>query len=913
MRLRHALSLSLAGALFAVLVPASGAAEKTLPTLDKRYADASVKETPSFQRHVLPLMGRLGCNGRACHGSFQGQGGFRLSLFGYDFKADHKALLERIDTKTAGESLLVQKPSSEDEHDGGQRYKPGSWQERVFLRWIESGAKDDSEQAGVLTRLEVTPSEIVFRRPGDSIQLRAVAVWSDGTREDVTSISRFQTNDDSVAKVDEHGRVTCEGKGDTHVVVFYDNGITPAPVMLPVSDQVAENYPELPAPTKIDELIHEKLKKVGIVPSEICADTEFLRRVSLDLTGTLPTPAEIKAFVADDAPDKRAKKVEELLERPAYAAWWTTKLCDLTGNNDRNTGNNTFRRQESQQWYDWIYERIRRNESYDKIVEGIALATSRQGDESFEEYCRNIGQYYRDDESAKSFAERDYMPHFWSRRTVRQPKDKALSFSYAFLGVRLQCAECHKHPFDQWSKQDFEQFTAFFNGVQYNTPREDRDAMTKLTEKLGLKGKRNNDLRRMLPKLLDEGKVIPFREVFVDSSRAFRGRRTNNKNRRYQGRVITPKLLGGEEVVLNENAGDPRNALMRWMRDPENPYFSRAIVNRVWANYFNVGIIDPPDDLNLANPPSNEPLLDWLAKEFVRQGYDLKWLHRTIINSHAYQRSWKPNETNVHDERNFSRAVPRRLPAEVVYDALRQATAADTDLAKYATTYEERAIGYMANSSTYGGRGNYSLLAFGKPARETNCDCERSMEPSLLQTLYLRNDNEMLSLIERRQGWLNELARENRLAFTPAAGSSNNRAYARLRAKLAPLYKQTQKINQEMKRAAKKNDAKALEKLREQRKELYEQIGKLRRKAGIGASKGTGDAAADDKAAKAKLVAEKGPQLIREAYLRTVSRSPTKDELERSLDYLRESDSVMKGVRDVMWALLNTKEFLVNH
>ncbi|MCU0874292.1 MAG: DUF1549 domain-containing protein, partial [Pirellulaceae bacterium] len=338
----------------AILVAAeSQAADEILPPISQRFAAADGQETPSFQRHVVNLFGRLGCNGRSCHGSFQGRGGLQLSLFGYDFQADHAALVAkdspRIDVQTA-ESLILVKPTDADMHEGGQRYDKGSWQYHVFLRWIQTGAKL-AEQPDLLMRLEVTPAEIRFAKKGDQVQLQAVAVWEDGSREDVTPLCRFVTNDEAIAKIDDQGRVTSGEPGDTHVVVSYDNGVQAVPVLQPVSELRDARYPQVPTPTKVDELVVAKLRKLGVVPSDVCSDAEFLRRASLDLTGTLPTPKDVEAFLADPSPQKRAKKIDQLLETPAYAAWWTTKLCDFTGNNDDQLINATpLRGQASKDW-----------------------------------------------------------------------------------------------------------------------------------------------------------------------------------------------------------------------------------------------------------------------------------------------------------------------------------------------------------------------------------------------------------------------------------------------------------------------------------------------------------------------------------------------------------------------------------
>lgn len=873
-------------AVLTTLLLALPAAADTLPPAHERFASADAEETPSFRRHVIPLLGRLGCNGRACHGSFQGQGGFRLSLFGYDFKADHDALTggpePRANRADPPASLMLEKPTLATSHKGGKRFEPGSWQHHLLLRWIQAGARNDAAAPARLERLEVTPGQLVLQGLGDRVRLSVTAHWSDGTAEDVTDLTRFQSNDDAIAAVTPAGEVTAAGRGDTHVVAFYDNGITPVEVVVPVSDHTGERYPEVPTPTRVDELVAAKLRRLGIEPSPVCTDAEFLRRVSLDLTGTLPTPGEVEAFLKDPSSDKRERKVEELLARPGYAAWWATRLCDITGNNGEYP-DNFFGSEYARLWYEWIYRRVRDNVPYDQIVAGIVLATSRRPGQSFEDYNREMSSYVRT-KNPGDFAQRDSMPLYWSRRTALRPPERALSFSHAFLGVRLQCAQCHKHPFDQWTKQDFDGFAAFFDRIAYGTPPTDRkayDAMAKAVNPPDPKTKIVN--QGNLAKLAREGQTVPWREIYVaqpgDNGRGGPPKSAAKQGPAKDGRPPTakpkaaakkapparrgpaPKLLGGEEVPVAAGT-DPRAPLMAWLRRPDNRYFARAFVNRVWATYFNVGIVEPPDDLSAANPPSNGPLLDYLAQGFIEHEYDMKWLHREIILSHTYQRSCRPTQTNAHDTRNFSHAVPRRIPAEVAYDAVNQATAADRILPRWQADLAKRAIGV---NGLRGRRPSSVLAVFGRPDRISNCDCERSNEPSLLQTLFLLNDNEILNLVARGDGWVADVARP----FLPQ-----------------PPPKQPRPDPSQKDRSG---------------------------KAPGGAN------AAQARKANARPTrpripsAEEVARFIRIAYLRTVSRPPTGEELARARRYLKESPRLDAGLRDLLWALLNTDEFIVNH
>jgi hypothetical protein len=682
-------------------------------------------------------------------------------------------------------------------------------------RWIESGAAGIAERSAKLTKLEVVPREIVFSSDGERKALRVLASWSDGSVEDVTPLCRYQTNDESIAEVDADGMVTSKGRGDTHIVACYDSGVAVAPVLRPVSKTAGRDYPDVATPTKIDEHIVAKLRKLGIVPSDLCSDTVFLRRVSLDMTGTLPAPKEIEEFVADASPNKRAKKIDELLERPTYAARWTTKLCDITGNSPRHFQDQAPPEEYARHWYEWIERRVRQNVPYDKLAAGVVLGSSRRPGQTYADYIKEESAYHRTTEPA-DFAARDTMPYYWAKHNTRMPEERAQNFSYTFLGVRIECAQCHKHPFDRWTQDDFKGFTALFDRVGYGIPPDDRKTYQAMIDNLADKGNQAQRVRARLVRA-QKGEVVPWQEVFLSAA----GTRVE-KNRVVKATELTaPRVLGGDKVDL-KSADDPRQALMDWMRRKDNPYFARVFINRVWAEYFGVGIINPPDDMNLANPPSNAALLDYLANGFIDRGFDMKWLHREIANSHAYQRSIKSNDTNRLDERNFSRATARRLPAEVLFDAIDQATANSAVLARLTTNVEERAIGPKGGALV--GRfkdGNYAATVFGRSARDSNCDCSTSNEPNLLQAIYMQNDKEILAALNRKDGWLNE----------------------------------------------------------------------------IGGKKSRPDAEA----------------FIKAAFLRTLSRPPTPAEMKRSALHLEQVGNRTEGLHELLWALLNTREFITNH
>ena len=792
---------------------------------------ATSTETPDFQKHVMPLLGRLGCNGRTCHGSFQGQGGFSLSMFGYDFAKDLEAMTggeePRINLESPDESLIIYKPTHGDEHGGGDRFKPGSWQHQLLKKWIEGGAKG-IDKPGRIVKFDVTPKEITFNQPGETVQLKCVAIWADGTKEDVTPLTRFQTNDEAIADVTEEGLMTCKSPGDTYVVSFYDNGIFSTQVILPVSDHTGENFPEVATTTEIDKLVVEKLSKLGIVPAEVCTDEEFLRRVSLDLIGTLPTPEEIQRFLNDSSPDKRERKIDELLESPAYADWWSMKLADLTGSNSQYLGTTDMNTPASIQWNQWLRRRVADNAGWDEIAAGIILARSRKPGQTYEEYTAEQSRFLSRQDPADYTDPANPMHYYWFRSNNQQPTDRALSFGYIFMGVRLQCAQCHKHPFDQWSKQGFEQFTQFFSRIKSGISPEAKVVQTALKTKLGVPVKLDTAAlrRQMYLRVSAEGLPIPWNEIWIEEP----GEKPQ-----------IAKLLGDQKIDLNEYP-DPLEPLMAWLLREDNPYFAPAMVNRVWEHYFGVGIVNPPDDFNMANPPSNKALINWLSERFIEEGYDLKWLHRTIANSQTYQRSWRTNETNKTDERNFSHALIRRLPAEVTIDAIVQSTASQKRLETWTSNTKDRKITQHPKSIQARGI-DYSLLVFGKPLRTTNCDCERQQSPTLLQSLYVRNDHEINEWLQRKDGWLLETAHELN----------------------QPLVSETSDAILFQPKVGTESTEPNLE------------------------------------------------ELIRTAYLRTVSREPTEQELARSREHLSSSENTVEGLRDLMWVLINTQEFLTNH
>ena len=895
---------------------------KAVAPLSERFAKAQTKAVPDFQKHVMPLLGRLGCNGRACHGSFQGRGDFQLSLFGYDFKGDHKALhaenTGRVDIEDIEESLILSKPTDADMHEGGKRFDKGTWQHHVIRRWIETGAEMQHEQPLKLEQLEIVPKEVLFSSNSEAVELRAFAHWEDGCVEDVTELCRFSSNDDSIAEIDEHGHLKSGEQGDTHVVVYYDNAVVAVPVLRPVGPLLQSH-----AKKPIDKLIQQKLDKLGVEPSAICTDSEFVRRASLDITGILPTSDRVREFLDDDSPNKRQKLVNELLESPGYAAWWATRFSDWTGNSEEQLNNVLpIRGAGTRIWHEWLRTRLDDNVAYDDIIAGIVEAKSRDEGESYLEFCENMTEACKPGKEAK-FAKREGMPLYWARQNVRKPEEQAIGFAYTFLGVRIECAQCHKHPFDQWSKDDFDHFAKLFAPIRYNAnaaggsegKKVREELLANVTDGKKLKG---GELRKAIYAAARNGETVPFGELLVNtrgvSDKVKKARAQAKKKGRKVPKLNIPEgtILGGDPLKLDK---DPRPELMKWLRSPENPYFAKAVVNRIWSNYFGIGIVDPTDDMNLANPPSNAPLLDHLAEQFIANDFDLKWLHRYIVSSDAYQRSADSNATNKMDRLNFARHMPRRLPAEVVYDSVVLATGSDRKTSGIRSEVDAMAI--AEGKPRERNKQDYALEVFGQSIRETNCDCDRSDSPSLLQSIYLRNDTEMHKRLADKDGWVAQACRS---MGVPGPKASNDPKQIAAKRQAMSMRKQIVarlvNFNKTPRERQKRNRA-SVEK-------QYRNAEAKFRKFGY-ALPPLKELIANPKAWLTEDLEPAGPklaagteartidELVEDVYLRTLSRFPDQEETKVSVNFIEESETTADGIQSLLWALVNTKEFIISH
>jgi len=637
----------------------------------------------------------------------------------------------RVDIANPAQSLLLLKPTTQLPHEGGQRFAKDSWQYRLLREWIGRGAKWGSGD-GSVKRLDVQPGEHRFSQPRESVQLRVIVEFGDGTREDMTAFCEYRVKDDYVAEVSPTGEVRGLRPGDTAVVVAYRGNLATARVYVPAPVAPGFVYPKVPEANFIDHEVFAKLRLLNVIPSELSSDAEFLRRVTIDTIGSLPTPHEVRAFLANTSPDKRFRKIDSLLASPMHAALWATKLCDITGNNiDVMEEPAELAPKRAKMWHDWFRKRIAENVSYDQIARGVLTATSRDGLDIEQWVAREtaLDQTLRTGYRT-SYADRPGLDLFW-RRLANQDffplEQMAELTATAFLGVRLECAQCHKHPYDRWTQADYRAYANVFGQTKFGTSPEVNELVARLL-----------DERRQRPPDKAGPPLPHVREVYVTNQllRRLGDPKTNEP--------LRPKALGGPEL---EYEGDARVQLCDWLTRPDNPFFARAFVNRVWAHYFGVGLVHPVDNFSVANPPSNEKLLDALARDFVEHAYDIRRLERTILVSRTYQLSAMPNESNAGDRGNFSHARVRRLMAEVVVDVLDAALGVGENFGD-GIPPGARAIEIAPNRVRDPHLATIFRI-FGRPARTLSCDCERSQEPAVPQTLFLMSDPALLAKIEK--------------------------------------------------------------------------------------------------------------------------------------------------------------------
>jgi hypothetical protein len=652
--------------------------------MDKQKLEVPVTVTGSsrprdyhFTNDIVPLLSRFHCNSSGCHGKAEGQNGFKLSVFGFDPAADYASLVSesrgrRVLPSAPESSLLLRKMSGQTAHGGGARIRAGTSEYETIHGWMAAGMPKGAADAPHVESVRVEPSERQLD-PHGTQQLRVMARYSDGRIVDVTAHARFQSNNEALASVDADGLVTAgDVPGEAAVMASFMNAMDTFRALVPRRPRI-DNYPKLPENNFIDRHVFAKLKKLHVLPSELADDATYLRRVYLDVIGTLPTAAEARRFLGDRRPNRRALLVDELLKRPEFADYWAMKWADLLRVDRAALG-----AKQARAYHRWIRRQFEKNTPLDQFARAVITAEGPVEEVAPVSFFKAAGK----------------------------PGTMASTLAQVFLGVRIACAECHHHPYDRWSQDDYHSFSAFFSNVHLGK--------TPTGEMLSITG--------------------------VATARHPRS-----------GAMLLAHALG-EKKPEKLDAGDQRESLARWITKPANPWFSRNLSNRVWAHFLGRGLIEPLDDIRATNPPSNPELLDALAQHLVESKFDLESLIRVITASRTYQLSSKPNETNARDGQNYSRALLRRLPAEVMLDMICQVTGVPERFR--GAPAGTRAIQLWDSKVPH-----YFLKAFGRTERTSACECERTTEPSVAQVLHLMNAPEIEGKLSHAGGYLAKLVK----------------------------------------------------------------------------------------------------------------------------------------------------------
>lgn len=720
--------------LWAVMPMVSWAVEP-VATISVNGADAL-----NFTNDILPVLSKLGCNNGSCHGKAIGQNGFKLSLYGFDPDQDYAAIAHeghgrRVSPAAPDDSLLLLKATGKIAHGGGTRFAVDSEAHRLIRRWLEQGLPWGRADAPRDVKLEISPGEQVLQGKAKQ-QLRVVVHYSDGSTRDVTYSARYDSQMPEVLAVTAEGLVETTGRsGEGSVMVRYADQVAIARIVslrgATIPDQA---YAAFQPKNFIDELALAKWRTIHVAPSPEASDVEFLRRVYLDAMGTLPSPKDITDFLADQSADKRDRLIDRIVEREEYIDYWAQRMGDLL----RNRVGDTNGKDNSIAFAKWIRKAIVDNKPYDQFVREILLSTGKIGDQPQMDWYR------------------------WAITNDNRVEDTAQSF----LGLRVSCANCHNHPFENVRQKDYWQFAAFF-------------ARIKLT-----------------------GDTV-ISEIKVMDSGGIKHPRTDEQ--------LSPKAFNGPQFEFVKGE-DPRQKLVEWMTAPDNPFFARAIVNRIWGHYLGVGIVDPVDDMRASNPASNPQLLDALAKDFIEHKFDLKHLAKTILKSRVYSLSSLPTDANKEDKRNYARYYARRMPPHVLLDAVSSVTGVAPSFRDYPNI--KKAV-HLPNEQ---GQSDF-LDMFGRSRRGTPCECETSLAPNLPQVLYLLNSEDLQRKIADKNGVVTELMKPG---------------------------KTTQ-------------------------------------------------------------------QVVEELFLRTFSRPPRSAESQDATGVIEKAANRRHAVEDILWALLNSNEFLFNH
>ena len=633
----------------------------------------------NFENDIVPILSKFGCNTAGCHGKAEGQNGFKLSVFGFDPLADHRALTmegrgRRVFPAAPEQSLLLRKASGGLPHGGGIRIDRARPEFETLRAWIAAGVPFGSPDDPRVVAIELTPHEAQLAMRGTQ-RLQVMATWSDGQKQDVTQLATFQSNHEGLATVDAGGLVTVgEAAGDVAIMASYLGHVDVCRAMVPqaASD---EPFPTLDDSRVIDRLVHAKLRKLNIQPSSPCDDATFLRRVYLDVIGTQPTAEEARRFLADTALDKRTRLVDELLQRPEYADFWALQWADLLRVDRLQLG-----RKQAYLYYRWIHDGFAANKPLDQFARELVAAEGPLNESP-------AGHFYK---------------------VVSQPGAMASTVSQVFLGTRIECAQCHHHPFDRWGQDDFFGMQAYFTQVTFKE------------SQLG-------DV------LVNDGIV-------------------KTTHPRTGAEILAHAL---DQPIPNASpAGNRRAALAAWLTAKDNPWFARSLANRYWAHFLGRGLVEPVDDFRLTNPPSNPELLDALAQELIQHNFNAHDLIRATTASQTYQRSAQPNESNSGDELNYSRFLFKRLSAEVLFDAVCQSTGV-------AEKFDGVPSGSRAIQLWDSDVKHYFLKLFGRPERATACECERVSEPTVSQVLHVLNSPAIHHKLDDAGGRISQLVAQH--------------------------------------------------------------------------------------------------------------------------------------------------------
>jgi hypothetical protein len=714
-------------------------------------------EPVSFRNEAIAALTKPGCNSGGCHGSPSGKGGFSLSMMGYDPQADRRVLTRagwsrRTNPIEPEASLMLRKGTAKIAHGGGTRLRETDTSYRLLRNWIGEGCQTDLDQAPSLVKVEVYPeSGRILREPFASQQLLVLAHYADGSTRDVTRIASYTSSEESVATVGPDGLVEGKDRGEIAVSVRYlDAVVARTFTFVKVIPGFAWSNP--PSNNRVDDLVHAQLQLLGYLPSATCTDAEFLRRVHLDVIGLLPTVEETRAFLADPSPEKRSKLIDRLLDRPEFASYWGQRQADLL-----RVTRQSLTQEGAKRYYEWIVESVRTNQPFDRFVNELLTSSGNT-------YEQPSANYYRAAADTNSVTE----------STVQ-----------LFMGVRIGCAKCHNHPFDRWTQDNYYGISAVFDRVQRDlVPVPPPEGEPKEAKKR--RGRRETVEGPMMIKVATQGTTIQPRTH----------------------KEMKPWLpLVGDAPI----EGDARKAFADWLTSPANPFLARVAVNRIWAHLMGRGIVDPVDDFHSTNPPSNAALLDYLADDLAKNGFDRKRTLRLILNSRTYQRSVSKNSSNTDDTKHFASGQIRLIAAEPLFDAIGRVTEINE-------SFSGVPRGTMATQMPTPPRMEF-LEAFGQPKRETACQCERGSEPSLAQALQLLNG--------------------------PAV-----------------------------------------------QKRLTDDKNRLHRLVRLGI---------------------KDREIIEECYLAALCREPLESESARALAYIASHGDRVQALEDVLWAILNSKEFIFQH